>query len=259
MLKLSIIKIGGNVINNPSELDDFLDKFSCIDGPKILVHGGGVLATELAQSLGIETEMIGGRRVTSKEMLRVAVMTYAGWINKTIVAKLQAKGTNAIGLCGADGGIIRTQRRESKPVDYGFVGDLTPDSINHEPLIKMLETKFVPVISAITHDGNGQLLNTNADTIAGSIATKMASSAEIKTRLVFCFDKIGVLRNVQDDSTLIDRMSHSDYEQLKLKGTIYDGMIPKLDNAFRAIEAGVSEVVIQHSSKIGSDIGTVLY
>ncbi|AEP37290.1 acetylglutamate kinase [Taylorella asinigenitalis] len=259
MLKLSIIKIGGNVINNPSELDGFLKSLSSLKGPKIIVHGGGVLATELANQLNIETKFIGGRRITSEEMLRVAVMVYAGWINKTIVAKLQSFGINAIGLCGADGGIIRCTKRSSTPNDYGFVGDLIEGSINTDSLKSLIDSGFVPVLSAITHDGYGQLLNTNADTIARGIATEMEASTGTKTRLIYVFDKLGVLRDISDDKSLIKRMSQAEYEELKAKGIIFEGMIPKLDNAFSAIESGVSEVILQHSSKIGTDIGTILY
>lgn len=248
MSSLYVIKIGGNIIDNPEQLESFLKDFSMLEGYKILVHGGGKIATKLAKDLGIESELIEGRRVTDAESLKVVAMVYAGLINKNIVASLQSKSCNAIGLAGADGNIIRAKKRplktiaDGRKIDYGFVGDLDDSSVDFDSIYKLLEADFVPVFSAITHDGYGQLLNTNADTIASVIAISM--SAHYETSLVYCFEKNGVLRDVEDESSLIESIDPEQYKDLKKAGLIHTGMIPKLDNAFEAISKGLSEVCI---------------
>ena len=253
MSTLYVIKIGGNVIDHPESLDRFLGDFSDLEGHKILIHGGGKIATKLASDLGIHSQMVEGRRVTDAESLKVVSMVYAGLINKNIVASLQHKNCNAIGLSGADGNMIHAKRRPIKEVysaekaatvqvDYGFVGDLDNDSVNFESIHKLLEAGFSPVFSAITHDGKGQLLNTNADTIASAIAVAMSKLYD--TSLVFCFEKAGVLRDVNDDSSVIRLIEPASYAELKRQGIINDGMIPKLDNAFDAINQGLKEVCI---------------
>lgn len=248
MSSLYVIKIGGNIIDDPAQLESFLNDFSQLAGYKILVHGGGKIATKLAKDLGIESELIEGRRVTDTESLKVVAMVYAGLINKNIVAGLQSENCNAIGLAGADGNIIRAVRRplktiaDGRQIDYGFVGDLDDSSVNSEAIHKLLDAGFVPVFSAITHDGHGQLLNTNADTIASVIAVSM--SAHYETSLVYCFEKSGVLRNVDDESSLIKSIDPEQYKELKKEGVIHSGMIPKLDNAFEAISKGLNEVCI---------------
>lgn len=253
MKTLKVIKIGGNVIDNPESLQQFLADFAMLQGPKILVHGGGKIATKLAEDLGIKSKMVEGRRITDGESLKVVTMVYAGLINKNIVAGLQSENCNAIGLSGADGNMIRATRRMpqkvlssgedlGEAVDYGFVGDLNESSIDHQGLKKLLEAGFTPVFSAITHDGKGQLLNTNADTIASAIS--IAMSVEYETSLIFCFEKAGVLMDVEDESSVIKSIDQHYYNELKLQGIINDGMIPKMDNAFEAINKGLKEVYI---------------
>lgn len=253
MKSLYVIKIGGNVIDDSSNLKKFLSDFAGLKGHKILIHGGGKIATKLASDLGIHSQMIEGRRVTDAESLKVVTMVYAGLLNKNIVAGLQQQKCNAIGLSGADGNLIRAKRRPLKEVfsaemnenirvDYGFVGDLKEDSIDHQGLSKLLEAGFTPVFSAITHDGEGQLLNTNADTIASAIA--IAMSANYETSLIYCFEKAGVLRDVNDEASLIKTIDPSAYHEYKRQGIISDGMIPKLDNAFDAINQGLKDVYI---------------
>ncbi|MFA6945140.1 MAG: acetylglutamate kinase [Pedobacter sp.] len=253
MKSLKVIKIGGNVIDNPESLQQFIADFARLEGLKILVHGGGKIATRLAEDLGIRSEMVEGRRVTDKESLKVVTMVYAGLINKNIVAGLQHEDCNAIGLSGADGNLIHARRRplkelfsreknETISVDYGFVGDLDESSIDHTGLHKLLEAGFIPVFSAITHDGQGQLLNTNADTIASAIAVAM--SEEYETSLIFCFERAGVLKDVEDEGSVIRSIDPHYYSELKRQGVISDGMIPKLDNAFEAIAKGLKEVCI---------------
>ncbi|MDQ1152547.1 acetylglutamate kinase [Sphingobacterium zeae] len=245
---LNIIKIGGNIIDDEHQLDSFLEKFSALSGKKILVHGGGKIATRLANELGIEAQMIEGRRVTNDEMLRVVTMVYAGLTNKTIVAKLQNLKCDAVGLTGADGDVIKAIKRPVKDIDYGFVGDLLHDSVNTLAIKKFLEAGFVPVFSAITHNGLGQLLNTNADTIASSLAVSLASLYE--TSLVYCFEKNGVLRDVTDENSVIPTIKSEEFEQLKESGVVHEGMIPKLQNAFNAINKGVQEVYIGNANNL---------
>ena len=244
---LKVIKIGGNVVDNPDKLTEFLSAFAGLNGPKILVHGGGKIATAISKALGIETTMIKGRRVTDAETIKVVTMVYAGLINKDIVNKLNARRCNAIGLCGADGKLILSQRRSPIPVDYGFVGD--PQDVNSQLLASLIEQGFTPVIAPITTDGNGTLLNTNADTVAQTIATAMAKHMD--TELVFCFEKKGVLSDVEDENSVISAIDKNDFERLKADGTISDGMLPKIENAFNAIAGGVKKVVICSSDCVG--------
>ena len=253
---LKIIKIGGGIIDNPSELTEFLKSFSAIDGPKVLVHGGGKGASKMLQQLGIEPKMVEGRRITDQPTLDVVTGLYAGNLNKNIVAQLQQFGTNAVGLSGADGNVIQGIKRPVKTIDYGFVGDITLDGINTSFLQLLIDNGFTPVLCAITHNGEAQLLNTNADTIASTVAEALAKDNEVQ--LNFCFDKIGVLRDVNDDSTLIPSINKELYQDLKKEGVIFEGMIPKLDNAFRVIENGVKQVTLVHSNNINSDIKTIL-
>lgn len=248
MKQLTIIKIGGNVIDNSANLHQFLLDFTALPGDKILVHGGGKIATELGESLGVEAKMIEGRRVTDIETLRIVTMVYAGLINKNMVAQLQAKGSNAIGLTGADGNIIKAKKRPVKEIDYGFVGDLDEHSVSSTTLDSLLKAGLVPVLCAITHDGDTQLLNTNADTIASSVAVAM--SALYETRLVYCFEKKGVLKDVNDDDSVVREIKTDEFDGLKADGTVQGGMIPKLHNAFEAIKKGVSAVYIGKADEL---------
>ncbi len=248
MKQLTIIKIGGNVIDHSENLHRFLLDFTALPGDKILVHGGGKIATEMGESLGIEAKMVEGRRITDIETLRIVTMVYAGLINKNMVAQLQAKGSNAIGLTGADGNIIQAKKRPVKDVDYGFVGDLDENSVSASTLDNLLKAGLVPVLCAITHDGETQLLNTNADTIASSVA--VALSALYETRLVYCFEKKGVLKDVNDDASVVREVKTDEFEGLKADGTVAGGMIPKLHNAFEAIKKGVSAVYIGKADEL---------
>lgn len=253
---LSIVKIGGNIVDNPEVLESFLSDFYRLEGQKLLVHGGGVMATKLSAQLGIETKMIEGRRVTDEETLKLVTMVYAGWINKQIVASLQKMGCNAIGLSGADANCIPSKRRNPEPIDYGFVGDPITEKMNGKFIAMLIENEAVPVFCAITHDGNGSLLNTNADTVAYSLAS--ALSKYYRTTLFYCFEKEGVLRDVNDEDSLISTITFSEYLELKSQGVIAGGMIPKIDNSFRAMEEGVSEVVILHAKNLLNGKGTKL-
>lgn len=246
--QLTIVKIGGNVIDNSENLHQFLLDFTALLGDKILVHGGGKIATELGESLGIEAKMVDGRRITDIETLRIVTMVYAGLINKNMVAQLQAKGSNAIGLTGADGNIIKAKKRPIKEIDYGFVGDLDENSVSAETLDSLLKAGLVPVLCAITHDGETQLLNTNADTIASSVAVAM--SALYETRLVYCFEKKGVLKDINDDNSVVKEIKADEFDGLKADGTVQGGMIPKLHNAFEAIKKGVSAVYIGKADEL---------
>ena len=246
---LYVIKIGGNVIDNSENLYNFLKDFTSLDGFKILVHGGGKVATQLSETLGIEPKLVDGRRITDIETLRVVTMVYGGLINKNIVAQLQRFGTNAIGLTGADGDFIRAKKRPVKTIDYGFVGDIDEKSINPENLKSLMDAGFTPVFCALTHDGEGQLLNTNADTIASALA--VALSGLYKTTLIYCFEKKGVLKDINDEESLISDINPRRYEELKTEQIIHSGMLPKLDNAFAAILSGVKGVIIGHSNDLG--------
>jgi acetylglutamate kinase len=252
MEQLTVIKIGGNVIDDSEKLHHFLEAFADLKGYKILVHGGGKMATKLGEEMGVESQMIDGRRVTDVETLRIVTMVYAGLINKNLVAQLQMNGCNAIGLSGADGNIIKAKKRplkkitakdgSTKDIDFGFVGDLDETSIQIKNLSILIDNGFIPIFSAITHDGNSQLLNTNADTIASAIAVAMSNHYE--TSLIYCFEKKGVLLDMEDDDSVVREINPITYEELKITGIITDGMLPKLHNAFEAINKGVKEVFI---------------
>jgi acetylglutamate kinase len=248
MKRLSVIKIGGNVIDNSEKLHQFLLDFTALPGDKILIHGGGKIATELGVSLGVEAKMVDGRRITDIETLRIVTMVYAGLINKNMVAQLQAKGCNAIGLTGADGNIIKAVKRPVKEIDYGFVGDLDEASVSSATLDSLLRAGLTPVLCAITHNGDSQLLNTNADTIASAVAVAMSSLYE--TVLVYCFEKRGVMRDVEDDNSLVPEIRMAEFDGLKQEGIVSGGMIPKLYNAFEAIKSGVSAVYIGKADEL---------
>jgi acetylglutamate kinase len=256
MKALTIVKIGGNVVDNPESLSKFLLMFNKIEAPKILIHGGGILASEISAKLGIETKMHNGRRITDAETLKVCTMVYAGWINKSIVAQLQKIGCNSLGLSGADAGVIPAKRRSPDPVDFGFVGDISPDEINTGVLVSLLGRGITPVFCAITHDRNGSLLNTNADTMASGIAAALSGS--YYTRLIFCFEKDGVLYDPKDEKSVIPLITKESYTRLKNEGVVSEGMLPKLDNAFFALERGVSEVYIKKWSNLSPEGGTML-
>jgi acetylglutamate kinase len=242
---LYLVKVGGNILDDGPALERFLYDLSQLKGLKMLVHGGGKLATELAAKLNVDSKMIDGRRVTDAATLRIATMVYAGWINKSLVARLQAFHCNALGLTGADGKCILTRKRAPAQVDYGYVGDLVPGSINTSFLHTLLECGTVPVIAPITCNTEGQLLNTNADTIAAHLAA--ALSEYYQTHLIYCFEKKGVLMDRNNENSVISRMDSFKYEILKSEKRIADGMIPKLENAFRAKQEGVNSVVIGHA------------
>jgi len=239
---LSIIKIGGNIIDDASELSQFLSDFSKIQGHKILVHGGGKSATRTAKSIGLIPQMIDGRRITDANMLEVVVMVYAGQINKNIVAQLQANDTNAIGFSGADGNLIQSEKRNHPIIDYGFVGDV--QKVNTPLLQTLISSGIVPVFCAITHDKKGQLLNTNADTIASELAIALSEVFEVT--LNYCFEKPGVLYDAKDDSSVIEKMNQELYAKLKSEKAIHSGMIPKLDNCFNSLSKGVQKIKIGH-------------
>ncbi|MES2764784.1 MAG: acetylglutamate kinase [Bacteroidota bacterium] len=242
MEKLYVVKIGGNVIDDENLLHSFLKEFAAIPGKKILVHGGGKVASELGKKLGIEPKMVDGRRITDAETLDVVVMVYAGLLNKKVVAQLQANSCDAIGLSGADGNCITAEKRKIKDIDYGFVGDILAEKINTEFFKNLLLKNITPVMSPIMHDGSGQLLNTNADTVASALAIALTKLYEVQ--LIYCFEKRGVLKDVDDENSLIAQITKSEYDVLKRDGVVSKGMIPKLDNAFDAIEKGVKSVVI---------------
>lgn len=258
MDKLYVIKIGGQIINDPARLTSFLKQFSSINDHKILVHGGGKLATELAAKLNIPQQMVEGRRITDVETLKVVTMVYAGLINKSIVAELQSFGINSIGLSGADGNLVLAHKRVSGELDYGFAGDI--DDINSAFLLSLINQNITPVVCPITHDQKGQLLNTNADTIAQEIAKSVAGKFEVV--LIYGFEKKGVLRDLQDENSFIKKINALEYEQLKEEGVIHSGMIPKIDNAFAAIASGVRQVIIGEAENIKdliqSKTGTVI-
>ena len=285
---IKVIKIGGNVVDNPELLGRFVRDFAAMPGMKILVHGGGVMASQMQKAMGMVPQMVEGRRVTDEETLKVVTMVYAGWCSKHITALLQAEGCNAIGLCGADGNVIKARKRTplyveslGKEVDYGYVGDVNAESVNAGFIYSLLEKGIVPVFNAINHDGEGNLLNTNADTIASSVAIAMAnyryrSPREVcsrceecthcsddgrlthETELIYCFEKDGVLYDKDDDRSVIGEITRSRFEELKKEGIVADGMIPKLTNSFKAIDSGVARVVIKHARNLLNDTGTAL-
>ena len=285
---IKVVKIGGNVVDNPSLLREFVRDFAAMPGMKVLVHGGGVMASQMQKEMGMVPKMVEGRRVTDEETLKVVTMVYAGWCNKNIVALLQAEGCNAIGLTGADGNAIKARKRPpvhveslGEEVDYGYVGDVNAESVNAGFIYSLLEKGIVPVFNAINHDGNGNLLNTNADTIASSVAIAMANyryrtPREVCSRceectfcsddgrlthvtdLVYCFEKDGVLYDKDDDSSVIPEINRDKFAQLKAEGRVADGMIPKLTNSFKAIDSGVARVIIKHARNLLKPIGTTL-
>ena len=254
MDRLTIIKVGGKVVEDTQSMNSLLDQFKKISGYKMLVHGGGNTATEIAGKLSIETKMVNGRRITDSDMLDVAAMVYGGLINKKIVAALQARNCNALGLTGADLGFIRARKRPVQDVDYGFVGDI--EEVNSRELRLLLNENVIPVIAPLTHDGNGQLLNTNADTIASEIGTEL--SAYFNVFLFFCFEKKGVLMDQNDETSIIYELDSMLFQQYKDEGIINEGMIPKLENGFHAKRKGVKEVLITNAENIATGRGTRL-
>ena len=246
--KLTVIKVGGKIVEEEATLLQLLNDFAHIEGYKVLVHGGGRSATKIASSLGIESQMVNGRRITDKEMLKVVTMVYGGLVNKNIVAGLQARGVNALGLTGADMNVIKSVKRPVKDIDYGFVGDVK--KVNGEFLADIIQKGIVPVMAPLTHDGEGNMLNTNADTIAGETAKALAHYFDVT--LVYCFEKKGVLRDENDDDSVIPSIDEPTFKQLVADGVIQAGMIPKLENSFEAINAGVKEVVITLASAIAN-------
>ncbi|WP_185876593.1 acetylglutamate kinase [Blattabacterium cuenoti] len=243
-MKINIVKIGGNLINDRNNLHTSLKYFCQLKGNKVLIHGGGKKADFFSSKLGIPQKLIQGRRVTNKETLEIVIMTYAGIINKDIVAILQSYHCNAFGLCGADGNCIKSYLRDKKNIDYGYVGDINRKSVNTHLIKFLLENNIVPVFCSITHDGNGNLLNTNADTIASHIAISLAMEKNCKTELHFCFEKKGVLQNMQDSESFFQEINFSLFQKMKKNHTIKNGMVPKLENAFFALKNGVSKVSI---------------
>ena len=250
--KLTIIKVGGKIVEEKETLNQLLHDFSSIDGFKILVHGGGRSATKLAAQLGIESKMVDGRRITDAETLKIVTMVYGGLVNKNIVAGLQAVGVNALGLTGADMNIIRSDKRPVKEVDYGYVGDVK--EINAPLLVSLIRQGIVPVLAPLTHDKQGNILNTNADTIAGETAKALAGYFDVT--LMFCFEKKGVLSDENNDESVIPYIDRETFKRYVASGVIQGGMIPKLENAFQAIDAGVHEVIITKASEIGKNSGT---
>ena len=283
---IKVVKIGGNVVDNPELLREFVKDFAAMPGMKVLIHGGGVMASQMQKSMGMTPIMIEGRRVTDEETLKVVTMVYAGWCNKNIVSLLQGAGCNAIGLCGADGNAIKAAKRPpvevaGQMVDYGYVGDVKAESVNASFVYSLIERGIVPVFNAINHDGEGNLLNTNADTIASSVAIALAghkyrnrwevcSACENCTHcsddgrltheveLIYCFEKDGVLYDKDDDASVIEQIDKAKFAELKEEGVVADGMIPKLTNAFKAIDSGVSRVIIKHARNLLNDKGTTL-
>ena len=253
--KLTIVKVGGAVVEDELQLSQLLRDFSAIEGRKVLVHGGGRKATKMAERLGIETKMVEGRRITDADMLEVVTMVYGGLVNKNLVAKLQANGVNALGLTGADANAIHSHKRPLKNgVDYGFVGDV--DHANGEMLGRLIEAGITPVMAPLTHDGEGHILNTNADTIASETAKALANLYDVT--LIFSFEKKGVLRNPDDDDSVIATINHADFERYKADGTISGGMLPKIENALNAVDAGVSKVIITLATAIDGKHGTTI-
>jgi acetylglutamate kinase len=240
MAKLFVIKIGGNIIDDEKKLSSFLRSFAAIEDKKILVHGGGKLATKLAENMGVEQKLIDGRRITDAETLKIVTMVYAGYVNKNIVAQLQSFHCNALGLSGVDGDIILAHKRNHPLIDFGFVGDV--DAVNSPLVKKLLDQNLALVFAPLTHDQSGQLLNTNADTIAQEMAKAMGNYFDVQ--LIYSFEKSGVLLDADDDSTVIPRIDPSSYKKLKAEEKIFAGMIPKLDNAFAALNSGVAKVII---------------
>ena len=254
--KLTIVKVGGAVVEDEAQLSQLLKDFSAIEGNKVLIHGGGRRATQVAASLGIESKMVGGRRITDADMLSVVTMVYGGLVNKNLVARLQANGVNALGLTGADMDVIRSHKRPIKDgVDFGFVGDV--DRADGEMLSRLIKAGITPVMAPLTHDGQGHILNTNADTIASETAKALAPYYDVT--LIYSFEKKGVLRNPDDDDSVIPTITRADFEQYKTDGTISGGMLPKIENALSAIDAGVSRVIITLATAIDGESGTKIF
>jgi acetylglutamate kinase len=254
--KLTIVKVGGAVVEDEAQLSQLLKDFSAIEGNKVLIHGGGRRATQVAASLGIESKMVGGRRITDADMLSVVTMVYGGLVNKNLVARLQANGVNALGLTGADMNVIRSHKRPIKDgVDFGFVGDV--DRADGEMLSRLIKAGITPVMAPLTHDGQGHILNTNADTIASETAKALAPYYDVT--LIYSFEKKGVLRNPDDDDSVIPTITRADFEQYKADGTISGGMLPKIENALSAIDAGVNRVIITLATAIDGESGTKIF
>ena len=243
---LNVIKIGGNIIDDPQVCTAFLREFAKLPGAKILVHGGGKIATQVAEKLQIETQLVDGRRITTRPMLDVVTMVYGGLVNKNLVAQLQANACNAIGLTGADAGIIRATKRPVGEIDYGFVGDVA--AVNAPQIGGFLAQNLVPVVAPLTFDADGTILNTNADTMASAVAVALA--ADFKVNLIYCFEKKGVLSNPDEDDSVIPTLNFVDFNVLKTTGAINKGMIPKLDNAFAALKNGVTHVTVCHANQL---------
>lgn len=251
--QITIVKVGGKIVENPDTLNQLLHDFSALPGKKVLVHGGGRTATDMASRLGIETHMVEGRRITDADMLRVVTMVYAGLVNKNVVARLQGCGVNSLGLTGADMDVIRSHRRPLKNgIDYGFVGDV--DRVDGERLSMLVEAGITPVMAPLTHNGQGDMLNTNADTIAAETAKALANHYDVT--LVYCFEHAGVLTNPDDEESVIPLITREKFELLKADGTVSGGMLPKIENSLAAVEAGVKRVVITKADKIGTHQGT---
>ncbi|MFI3285320.1 MAG: acetylglutamate kinase [Rikenellaceae bacterium] len=251
---LKVVKIGGHVVDSVEGLDKLLDEFAALEGNKILVHGGGKIATKISAALGIESKMVDGRRITDAATVEVVTMVYAGGINKSIVAKLQKRGIAAWGVCGADAQIIPAVKRPVKEIDYGFVGDVLTNEIKSEAFKMLIDAGFSVVVAPITLSAEGQLLNTNADTIAQSVAVAMSKLYDVE--LIYLFEKPGVLEDVEDPTSVIEQISHDNYAELKESGKIFDGMIPKIDNALFAVDNGVSGVRICDTLKVA--VGTLI-
>lgn len=255
MEKLTVVKVGGAVVEDEEQLARLLNDFAAIEGNKVLVHGGGRRATKVAASLGIESKMVNGRRITDRDMLEVVTMVYGGLVNKNVVARLQANGVNALGLTGADMDVLRSRKRPVKDgIDFGYVGDV--ERADGKALQTLIEAGIVPVMAPLTHDGHGNILNTNADTIAGETAKALAPFYDVT--LIYSFEKKGVLANPDDDDSVIPTLTPADFERYKADGTVAGGMIPKLENAFAAIDAGVGRVIITLASAIDGNHGTVI-
>lgn len=255
MEKLTVVKVGGAVVEDEEQLARLLNDFAAIEGNKVLVHGGGRRATKVAASLGIESKMVNGRRITDRDMLEVVTMVYGGLVNKNVVARLQANGVNALGLTGADMDVLRSRKRPVKDgIDFGYVGDV--ERADGKALQTLIEAGIVPVMAPLTHDGHGNILNTNADTIAGETAKALAPFYDVT--LIYSFEKKGVLANPDDDDSVIPTITPADFERYKADGTVAGGMIPKLENAFAAIDAGVGRVIITLASAIDGNHGTVI-
>ena len=253
--KLTIVKVGGAVVEDEAQLVQLLKDFSAIPGRKALIHGGGRRATQVAASLGIESKMVGGRRITDAEMLSVVTMVYGGLVNKNLVARLQANGVNALGLTGADIDVIRSHKRPLKDgIDFGFVGDV--DRADGQMLSRLIEAGITPVMAPLTHDGQGNILNTNADTIASETAKALAQFYDVT--LIYSFEKKGVLSNPDDDDSVIPTINRADFERYKADGTISGGMLPKIENALSAIDAGVGRVIITLATAIDGHSGTII-